>query len=181
MICVTIDQLRRIMPEGKNRIPEYVDPLNQAMQEFEINTEARVEAFLSQIAHESGRFRYVEELASGAAYEGRKDLGNTQQGDGRRFKGRGLIQITGRANYVACMMALDIDCVNRPDLLEEPREACRSSAWFWHSRGLNALADRIDGIDDIKDFDAITRRINGGQNGRADRLAVWEIAKEVIV
>ena len=142
------------------------------MAEFEINTPARQAAFLAQIGHESGQLRYVRELASGAAYEGRKDLGNTQPGDGVRFKGRGLIQITGRANYLKCGEALGLDLIADPELLEQPINACRSAGWFWESRGLNALAD-------AGDFLRITKRINGGTNGLADRQALYESAQQV--
>lgn len=106
-------------------------------------------------------------------YEGREDLGNTEPGDGRRYLGRGLIQITGRANYAAASEALCEDFVSCPGLLESYRWASLSAAWFWESRGLNALAD-------AGDFDAITRRINGGQTGRADRLALHDTAQSLI-
>jgi putative chitinase len=179
---VTLEQLDSIMPAGRTRLPLFVDALNAAMAEFDINTEPRIEAFLAQLAHESGRFLYMSELASGAAYEGRKDLGNTQPGDGRKFKGHGPIQITGRENHRKCSLALygDLRLLDNPRLLEQPVDGCRAAAWFWQSNGLNELADRIDGVNDVVDFDKITRRINGGQNGRADRLAVWEIAQRVI-
>jgi putative chitinase len=167
---ITLTQLQTVMPFAHAAAAKFLDPLNAAMDEFDINTPERVAAFLAQLAHESGQFRYVEELATGQAYEFRADLGNTQPGDGRRFKGRGLIQITGRSNYVACMLALDIDCVTNPELLCEPVNACRSAAWFWKSHGLNELAD-------AGNFERITRRINGGINGQADRLALWEVAK----
>lgn len=170
---ITADQLRKIMPHAKTKADLFVGPLNAAMEEFGINTPTRQAAFLAQIGHESGQFRYVRELASGAAYEGRKDLGNNQPGDGVRFRGRGLIQITGRANYIKCMMALDIDCVEHPELLEEPINATRSAAWFWKSHGLNELADAGDQVK-------VTRRINGGINGLADRLALFERATEVL-
>ena len=174
-MSVTLEQLAEIMPEGKKRLPDFIEPLNAAMAEFKINTPERIAAFLAQIAHESGRFRYMQELASGAAYEGRADLGNTEPGDGRRFKGRGPIQITGRANYRSCSLALygDERLLEVPDLLEDPADGCRAAGWFWQSRGLNMIADSGD-------FDRITRRINGGQNGRADRLAVWAVAKRVM-
>ena len=99
---ITGAQLQSIMPFAKARIPSFVAPLNAAMYEFHINSPLRQAAFIAQIAHESGELRYVKEIASGAAYEGRKDLGNTQPGDGMRYKGRGLIQITGRNNYAEC-------------------------------------------------------------------------------
>jgi putative chitinase len=162
---ITEQQLRAIMPFGAKRGVQYLAPLAAAMAEFEINTPARQAAFIAQLAHESGEFRYVRELASGDAYEGRKDLGNTEPGDGVRFRGRGLIQITGRANYRACSAALFEDpdfLLNDPAVLEQPGPACRSAAWFWKTRGLNELAD-------AGDFARITKRINGGYNGQAER------------
>ena len=165
--------LAQIMPYAKAKVALYAPLLDLAMREFDINTPARQASFLSQVGHESGQLRYVRELASGAAYEGRKDLGNTQPGDGERYRGRGLIQITGRANYTAAMMALDVDVVEHPELLETPVLACRSAAWFWKSHGLNELADAGDQVK-------VTKRINGGTNGLADRLALFEVAKRVL-
>lgn len=168
---ITLDILMNICTTASEaRLRPYIGPLNNAMEEFEINTPERQAAFLAQVAHESGGFHYVRELASGKAYEGRKDLGNTRPGDGVRYKGRGLIQITGRANYGQCGEALGVDLIENPDLLEEHGPACFSAAWFWHSRNLNKLADEGD-------FKAITRRINGGYNGLADRLTYYERAR----
>lgn len=167
---ITGTQLQSIMPFAKARIPSFVAPLNGAMHEFHINSPIRQAAFIAQIAHESGELRYVEEIASGTAYEGRKDLGNTQPGDGMRFKGRGLIQITGRNNYAECGKALGVDLITNPELLETNDLACRSAAWFWASRGLNDLADRGD-------FERITKRINGGLNGYQERLVYHARAK----
>ncbi|WP_238552200.1 glycoside hydrolase family 19 protein [Herminiimonas sp. CN] len=161
------------MPYAKSRIDTFAEPLNAAMMEFNISTKGRQASFLAQVGHESGQLRYVCELASGAAYEGRKDLGNTEPGDGIRYKGRGLIQITGRANYKACGDALGYDLVANPQLLESPVLACRSAAWFWRSHGLNELADAGDQT-------RVTRRINGGTNGLADRLALFKVASEVL-
>ena len=158
--------LLKIMPHAKSRVQEFLEPLNAAMREFHINTPVRQAAFLAQIAHESGELRYVEEIASGIAYEYRKDLGNTQPGDGMKFKGRGLIQITGRNNYHECGKALGVDLITNPELLETNDLACRSAAWFWASRGLNDLADRGD-------FERITKRINGGLNGLKERQAYY--------
>jgi putative chitinase len=166
-------QLRTILPQAGARADLFCAPLNAAMAEFDIDTPARQAAFIAQVGHESGQLRYVRELASGAAYEGRADLGDTAPGDGVRFKGRGLIQITGRANYHACGVALGLDLVGQPELLEQPGNACRSAAWFWQTHGLNALAD-------AGDQERITRRINGGTNGLADRLALFEAAQRVI-
>lgn len=170
---MTADQLRKIMPQAGSKADLFAGPLSDSMMEFDINTKARQAAFIAQIGHESGQLRYVRELASGSAYEGRKDLGNTMPGDGVKYKGRGLIQITGKANYVALMMALGIDCLEHPELLEEPVNASRSAAWFWKDRGLNELADQGN-------FMAITKRINGGTNGLEDRQALWAKAKEVL-
>ena len=166
-----------IMPQAKAaNIERFWAHLNSAMEEFLINSPARQAAFLAQIGHESGQLRYVEELASGQDYDiGNKArrLGNTPQDDddGERYKGRGLIQITGTDNYRACGEALGLDLLTNPELLELPENACRSAAWFWWSRGLNQLADGGN-------FERITRKINGGLTGQADRLVLWQRAKE---
>ena len=170
---ITLDDLRAICPRTKReRLELYLEPLNAAMDEFRISVNVEREThFLAQVAHESGGFRYVRELASGEDYEGRADLGNMVKGDGVRFKGRGLIQITGRANYIACGDALGVDLVGEPGLLERPDLAARSAGWFWESRNLNELADRGDAR-------AITKKINGGVNGYQDRLAYLKAAQE---
>lgn len=170
---ITLDELKRIMPYAGKRADIFLQPLNEAMQEFEINTNVREAAFLAQIAHESGSLKYVKEIASGEAYEGRQDLGNTERGDGVRYKGRGLIQITGRNNYKSCGDALGVDLISSPEELETTILACRSAAWFWHSRNLNELADKGD-------FKLITKRINGGYNGYQDRLSYYERAQQVL-
>ena len=118
--------------------------------------------FLAQLAHESGNFHYMEEIASGAAYEGRKDLGNTQTGDGKRFKGRGPIQLTGRANYRRYGQQLGIDFENNPEIVAIPSVGLLVACKFWSDNDLNVVADR----DDVT---TITRRINGGLNGFEDR------------
>lgn len=175
MIVFTLPELLEIMPYSiqRNRAQIFLDPVNTTLIEFEIGlTPIRVAMFIAQLAHESGEFRYVRELASGEAYEGRLDLGNTEPGDGVRFKGRGLIQITGRTNYTYCGEALNLDLLNYPELLEEPMHAARSAGWYWHSRGLNEIAD-------TGDFIKITRRINGGTNGLADRMKYFDRARRV--
>ena len=172
-MAISLEELTSIIPHSHQRAEIFLEPLQAAMNEFEINTPQRQAAFLAQIAHESGSLRYVHELASGEAYEGRKDLGNDQPGDGIRYKGRGLIQITGKANYCACGDSLGVDLVGSPELLEGTDLACRSAAWFWQDRGLNELADKGD-------FKLITKRINGGYNGYQDRLAFYERAQEVL-
>lgn len=173
MIQLTPDLLRQVMPSAGDRADAFAVDLTIACDSFQINTPARLAAFLAQIAHESGELRYTKEIASGAAYEGRKDLGNTEEGDGVRFKGRGLIQLTGRANYAQATDALGRNFLTEPELLEAPYWATRVSAWFWASRGLNELAD-------AGDFLAITRRINGGTNGLAARQRYWERAKAAL-
>lgn len=171
---ISYDQLVRIMPYAKQRADKFIDPLNAAMKEFDISENGlREAAFLAQIAHESGELRYVEELASGEAYEGRDDLGNLYAGDGIKYKGRGLIQLTGRSNYEECGRNLGVDLVDDPERLEEPELACRSAAWFWQSHGLNELADD-------QAFAKITRRINGGVNGWNERLKYYRRALDVI-
>lgn len=171
---ITLQQLCSIMPEAKQlRVSTYLAPLNAAMREFGILTPAQQAAFLAQIGHESGRLVYVKELASGSAYEGRKDLGNNTPGDGVKYKGRGLIQITGKVNYIALSLDLDIDCVVHPEVLEEPVNACRSAGWFWKKHNLNQYADSGD-------FITLTKRINGGTNGLADRQLLYARAKKVL-
>lgn len=178
-MTISLLQLQRIIPNAGPRAGVFHGPLVAAMDEFEINTPVRQAPFLAQIAHESGSLRYVRELADGGAYEGRVDLGNVEPGDGPYFKGRGLIQITGRSNYAKCAEALGLPLLEQPELLEQPVNACRSAAWFWRSRDLNRLADEGD-------FLMISKRINGTNrktglpNGWEDRLAFYERAKQVL-
>jgi putative chitinase len=152
--------------------------LLSAMRAYAIDTPARAAMFLAQIAHESGGFRYVREIwgptPAQQRYEGRSDLGNTEPGDGKRFMGRGYLQITGRSNYAQVGTALGMDLLAEPDKLELPRLAAVSAAWWWASRKLNVLADR----DDDEAFELVTRRINGGTNGLEDRRRRWAIARE---
>jgi putative chitinase len=155
----------------------WLDPINEAMQAYDIDTPLRQAAFLAQIGHESGGLRWVREIwgptLAQAGYEGREDLGNTEPGDGRRYMGRGLIQVTGRANYARMSGALGFDFVASPEALEQPHWAALSAGWYWHARGLNALAD-------AGDFERITRRINGGLNGQVDRVARFEKAQQAL-
>lgn len=122
----------------------------------------RLAHFLAQLIHESGSFRYMEEIASGAAYEGRKDLGNTQPGDGRRYKGRGPLQCTGRANYRKYGRRIGIDLETNPTLAAIPSIGLHVALEYWALNNLNALADQ-DNVD------GVTKRVNGGVNGLADR------------
>jgi putative chitinase len=171
---MTIEELQKALPQASpDNILKYGAKLIKAMEVYEINTSRRQAAFLAQLAHESGSLRYVEEIASGEAYEGRKDLGNTQPGDGKRFKGRGLIQITGRSNYKEVSEELLYDFIKNPEDLEKPGPATYSAAWFWWSRHLNRLAD-------IDAFEKITRKINGGLTHYEDRCKHWETAKKAL-
>jgi len=173
----TAQQLLQILPNAGPSAGVFVSAINTAMNHYQIVGLKRVAAFIAQIGHESGQLKYVKEIwgptKAQAKYEGRADLGNTVVGDGSKYRGRGLIQITGRTNYSACGEALGLDLIKQPELLEKPHHACMSAAWFWASRGLNTLAD-------AGKFDTITRRINGGQNGAADRQALYARALEVL-
>ncbi|URF02778.1 glycoside hydrolase family 19 protein [Cupriavidus campinensis] len=151
--------------------------VSAAWQEFDILTAARQAAWIAQVGHESGGFVFTRELwgptPAQLRYEGRADLGNTQPGDGKRFMGRGLIQITGRANYRACGEALGYDLVSAPVALESDDLAARSACWFWHLKDLSALTD-------AGEFVRLTRRINGGTNGLADRQERWGRARRAL-
>lgn len=157
----------------KNTISLYLPYLNRYMHEYNICGELREAAFLATIIHESGHFKYTRELASGSAYEGRKDLGNIQVGDGQKYRGRGLIQLTGRTNYEKASKALGFDYINNPTLLEQPEHAARVSCWWWANNGLNEIAD-------TGDFRKVTRKVNGGVNGWADRSKWYELAKQIL-
>lgn len=139
-----------------------------------LDTGLRLAHFMGQCAHESGGFRYMEEIASGQAYEGRKDLGNVVPGDGKRYKGRGPIQLTGRANYRAFGREVGIDFESHPEIVAFPSIGLMAAVRYWNSRNLNALAD----ADDLL---GITRKINGGTNGLEDRKAQTAKAKGLIL
>lgn len=174
---ITEQQLLQILPNAGRQAGVFVSLLNTAMNRYGIVGSIRAAAFIAQVGHESGQLRYVREIwgptAQQAGYEGRPDLGNTMKGDGSKFRGRGLIQVTGRANYAACGEALGLDLINQPTLLEQPQYAAMSAAWFWSTRGLNTLADQ-------KGFVKITRRINRGLTGQADRQALYDKALKVL-
>lgn len=161
------------------RAQKWAPALTLAMTDGKINTRLRIAAFLAQIGHESGSLLYSKELGGPqyfAKYEGRKDLGNTQPGDGALFAGRGLIQVTGRANYGKASQALfgDDRLLKNPELLEQSDWAAKSAVWYWSTRNLNALADQDR-------FTDITRAINGGTNGLEDRKARYRLALSVLV
>lgn len=171
-------QLAEAMNIPFPRAVKWVDALTAAMAGGRINTRLRIAAFLAQIGHESGSLVYSKELGGAsyfAKYDGRKDLGNTEPGDGAKFCGRGLIQITGRANYAKASQSLfgDDRLLRKPDLLEEPMWAAKSAVWYWSTRNLNALAD-------ADRFTDITRAVNGGTNGLEDRKARYKYALTVL-
>lgn len=174
---MTPEELARATGARIDRATTFLPFIEAAMAEFEINTTQRQTMFLAQVGHESGGLHWLTEIWGPTdvqlRYEGRADLGNTEPGDGSKFKGRGLIQTTGRANYQATGDALGVDLTEAPTLLAEPALAARSAAWFWKARGLNELAD-------VGDFMRITRRINGGLNGYDQRLALLETAREAL-
>lgn len=174
---ITSELLRIAVGCTPERADLFAPHLSAACRYYGIDTPERLAAFLAQIGHESGSLRYVREIADGSAYEGRRDLGNLVPGDGARYRGRGLIQLTGRDNYRQMRDLLDHlgppDFLDFPAALEEPQWAAWSAAAWWHSRHLSDLAD-------AGDFDAITRRINGGTNGAADRRQRWERAKAAL-
>jgi putative chitinase len=181
MTTLNADILRAIAPRfsGDNsvrqaQIIDAVGPVLEAtLTEYAINSDLRRAHFLAQTCHESAGFRTTAEFASGSAYEGRKDLGNSQPGDGARYKGRGLIQLTGRANYLEYGQALGLDLVEHPETAAEPVTSLLIACEFWKRRVLNQFADQ----DDIE---TITRRINGGLNGFDDRKAYLAKAKTVL-
>lgn len=149
----------------------FLSPLNLAMIEFSITTGERPAMFLAQVAYESGCFRYMEELwgptSAQLSYEGRVDLGNTEPGDGFRFRGHGLIQITGRHNHMLEAAYFDENPDTITQWLMSPIGASRSAAHYWASHGCNEAADRFD-------FVVVTKAINGGLNGLATRTDLYE-------
>lgn len=192
---VTDDELKKIMPLCPSaRRTEYLPFIQKAMQEFEITTYLREAAFLAQLAHESGELKFMEEIASGADYEGRADLGNTQKGDGKRYKGRGPIQLTGRANYRKYGAKLALDLENNPTIAATKEVGFRIAGLYWKDHGLNELADKGSQIVNVTRtrqngttfveqhpaFDAITFKINGGFRGKEERIKYYERAKKVL-
>ena len=206
---VTAQQLKIIMP--KCNTDQWLNALNQAMTKFEINTSARIAAFLAQVAHESSetttlsenlnysavrltqvwpqRFPSVvlaqayaknpEKLAN-FVYAGRGGNGNSASGDGWRYRGRGLFQLTTKDNYRLAGQALSLPLVDKPDLLLLPEVAALTAAQFWQRLGLNVLADHQIGDNDEKDFEKISIKINGGKVGLAERKRYWQLAKKVL-
>ena len=181
-------QLLALGIEGK-----WFEPLQETFEKYQINTAKRQACFIGQCMHESGGFKQLKENLNYSAkalmntwpsrffdmdtaekfernpekiankvYSGR--MGNTEDGDGAKYIGRGLIQLTGKDNYKAFGEAIGEDLLSNPQLVEEPRYAALSAGWFWNKRGLNALADAMD-------ITTLTIRINGGKIGIDDRIA----------
>jgi len=176
---MTEEQLKKISQSTSSKnLVVYTPLLNKWMPYYSINTKLRQAAFIAQILHESGSFNYTTEIASGAAYDtGRLavKLGNTPQkdGDGQKYKGRGLIQITGKNNYSEISKAFNIDFISNPTLLSEPNYAVQSACWWWWNRKLNSLADN-------RSFLSITKIINGGINGYSERRSFYKKALSVL-
>ena len=176
---IQLSQIMRNAAPAKRQ--SFLAPLNDAMQKHGITSLLRTAAFIAQLAHESGEFRFMEELwgptAAQKRYEPPSDLatrlGNSQAGDGKRFKGRGPIQITGRFNYKKYGDLLGIDLTAEPERAATPEVGFATAGLFWERNGLSALAD-------AGNFKEITRRINGGQNGAAERERFYELAKQVL-
>lgn len=182
---LTVEQLQSIMPAiPAPKRDAFLPFLRAAMTEFSIEAPARAAAFLAQLAHESGQLRFMEEIWGPTAAQRRYEpvctlatnLGNSEAGDGKRFKGRGPIQITGRANYRRFGDLLGADLVSDPERAALPELAFRIAGLFWSKKGLNELADRA--TDDA--FREITRRINGGFNGLDDRRKFYAVARTVL-
>lgn len=200
-MSIASQQLLQILPNAGQVAGVFVPVLNTAMNRYQIVGSKRIAAFIAQVGHESGQLmRLVENLSYSAdalrkTWPGRFDtslasavarnpeqianiaygnrMGNAAPGDGWKYRGRGLIQITGKNNYRACGEAQGLDLIAQPELLEKPQHACMSAAWYWATNGLNTLAD-------AGKFDAITQRINGGQNGATDRQALYAKALKVL-
>jgi len=193
---MTYDQLDKLGIEHK-----WLGPLEATFAKYDITTPIRQASFIGQCAHESNNFKTLEEnlnyrpetlmktwpsrfpdmataikyahqpqLLANKVYAGR--LGNTQENDGWKYHGRGLIQLTGKENYANCGSGIGVDLLSNPDLLVDPKYAALSAGWFWNKKGLNALAD-------ASDYETMTKRINGGLIGLDDRKA--KIAKAISV
>jgi putative chitinase len=172
---ITSDLLIKIAPNSIKVAEIVPDWFNKYSSQYEVNNDKRVAAFLAQAIHESASFTATREFDSGSAYEGRTDLGNIYKGDGKKFKGRGYLMITGRKNYFIVSKALfgDDTLIKNPELLATPQYAMQSALWFWQDRGLNALAD-------IQYFLTISTRINGKNknglpNGWEDRVHFYNL------
>jgi len=162
-----------------DRLADLMPNLNVAMAKYNIDTKIRKAQFLAQVCHESDGLNTCCEYADGSDYEGDIELGNVQDGDGVRFKGRGLIQITGRSNYLECGKALGIDLIASPERLQDLDLACLSAGWYWDSRSLNKLADDPN-FSPEDNCTRITKIVNGGYNGLDERLGYLDRALKAL-
>lgn len=175
---LTVQQLRAIVPTlSEQRAAWVLAGMEEAANWADVTTRKRLAAFIAQWAHESAGFKYLREIwgptPAQVRYEGRADLGNTQRGDGQRYCGRGWAQLTGRFNYRKYGQMLGLPLETQPELAERPDVAWRIAAAYWRDHNINTLAD-------AGDFEAVTRKVNGGLNGYADRLAYYQRALQVI-
>ncbi|HMW19169.1 MAG TPA: glycoside hydrolase [Accumulibacter sp.] len=186
---ITPDHLSAIAGKPTPLMPGLADWINQLCPTYEIDSPQEYSHFLAQACHETDHFKTLKEYASGKAYESRVDLGNNQLGDGVRFKGRGIFQTTGRANYLQLGIKKgrrDL-FINKPELLEQPEYAVWSACEYWKTRNLNDIANHADDdilkkkyrgrVIDVSPIEFISITINGGYNGMADRKKFYEIAK----
>lgn len=165
-MILTDEQIRQMMPNAGHRLDAHLPFIDAALTEGHIDTPQCAANFMAQAGHESGEYLYMHEIADGSAYEWRADLGNTEPGDGPRYRGGGPFQITGRRNYRLCGDALGLDLIAHPELIQQPEHATRSAVWFWNFRELSLYAERDW-------FVSTTKVINGGTNGLTDRLTHW--------
>jgi len=191
MAKINLQTLMKSTGSNETDAKKFLPYINSAMRKHSINTPERILAFLSQIGLESDRLKTTREYASGEEYEGRSDLGNTQVGDGKKFAGRGIIQVTGRSNYKQVSKALGKDFINNPELLEQPKYAVEASAWWWKDRGLNEIADTMDIKKPLTDsinksaFERITKIINGCADCPRTHLSArksnWDSGKDAVI
>ena len=190
---VTPEHLAAIAGRTTALMPALADWMNTLCPSYEIDTAREYGHFLAQACHETDHFKTLREYASGSAYEGRADLGNTQAGDGIRFRGRGIFQTTGRANYLQLGIKKgrrDL-FINTPELLELPEYAVWSACEFWKTRGLNDVANHADtdalkkkyrgNIIDVSPVEYISLTITGGYHGMEERKKYYALAQQVLV
>ena len=190
---IKAEQLAAIAGKSTSLMTDLADWMNQICPSYEIDTPQEYCHFLAQACHETDHFRTLREYASGKAYEGRKDLGNTEPGDGVRFKGRGIFQTTGRSNYLQLGMKKGQQdlFITTPELLEHPEYAVWSACEYWKTRGLCDAANHPDSdklkkkykgnIIEVSPVEFISITINGGYNGIDDRKKFYSIAQGILI
>ncbi|MBX3465123.1 MAG: hypothetical protein KF830_18285, partial [Planctomycetes bacterium] len=191
-LTITAEHLAAIAGRATPLMPALAEWMNRLCPAYEIDSAQEYSHFLAQACHETDHFRTLREYASGRAYEGRQDLGNTRPGDGVRFRGRGIFQTTGRANYLQLGVRKgrrDL-FVDTPELLEQPEHAVWSACEFWQTRGLNDIANHADtdvlkkkfkgALLDTSPVEYISYTINGGNRGLEDRKKFYAIARQVL-